>query len=74
MTDKTFVSAASLAKWAHKKDMSLKALRAGWSVGAVARAYETPPRVITHWRKEAGITPAVQSRCRPTPAVGEVLA
>ncbi len=64
----------SLARWGHAKDKCVVALRANWSIGAIARAYELPPHMVKFFRDEAGI-PAVKSGSsgRPTPNVGDVL-
>lgn len=68
-------SAESLAKWEHLRAKSVTALRAGYSVGAIVRAYEVPEHMVRHWREEAGIAPAkAGGKGRSTPAVGEVLA
>ncbi len=66
--------AVSLQKWGHMKDKCVVALRAGWSTGAIARAYEVPPHMVKHFREEEGI-PAAKAggRGRPTPNVGDVL-
>lgn len=61
------------AKWAHKRADCIAALRAGYSAGAVARAYETPETAIRNWQKEEGI-PAYKGKPRPMPDVGTVLA
>ena len=73
MSNKSHISEASIAKWEHAREKSIKALRAGWSVGAVVRAYELPERMVRYWREQAKIG-SVIGKCRPTPEVGEVLA
>lgn len=62
----------TMAKWEHLRAKSVKALRANWSVGAIARAYEVPPHVVRQWRDDAGIAPHT-GPTRRTPAVGEEL-
>lgn len=67
-------SAAMLAKYADAKAKAIKALKDNYSAGAVTRAMELPPTLVLFWRREAGIPPIKAGQCRPTPAVGEVLA
>jgi len=55
------------ARWAHKREECVKALRAGYSVGAIARAREVPETAVRHWQKQAGI-PAYTGKPRPMPS------
>ena len=63
---------ATMKKWDHLREKSVKALRADWSTGAIARAYEVPPHVVRQWRDDAGIAPHT-GPTRRIPAVGEEL-
>jgi transposase-like protein len=61
------------ARWAHKRADAVKALRAGYSIGAVARALDVPETSVKHWRVEEAIPPHT-GKPRPIPEVGAKLA
>lgn len=74
MSDSATVSPESLAKWEHLRAKSIKALRVGYSTGAISRAYEVPPRIVRQWRNDAKIPAKISGgKCRPTPVVGQEL-
>ena len=60
-------------KYGHKRDQTVKALRADWSVGAIVRAYEIPEHVVRTWQQQEKIPPYRGIR-KATPDVGAVLA
>lgn len=66
-------TAASLAKWGGAREKAVVALRAGWSIGAIARAYELPPHIVKYFRDDAGIPVVKAGGTRPTPNVGDLL-
>lgn len=61
-----------VAKWAHKREACVAALRAGWSVYAVVRAYEVTERMVRIWHAEERIPPCTGPK-RPMPEVGQIL-
>lgn len=58
-------------KWLPDKPRCLVAMRAGYSPGAIERAYGVPAHITMAWRKEAGIPRSTTPR--PTPEVGQEL-
>jgi hypothetical protein len=59
-------------KWEHKREASVLALIAGWSVHAVVRAYEVPESTVIKWKQAANIPPHTGPK-RPMTDVGQIL-
>lgn len=70
---RTNITPSTAAKWAHKREACVKALKAGWSIHAISRAYELPEYMVANYREEENIPPYTGPK-KPTPDVGQILA